>query len=235
MGVLMQDVRFAMRTLWKSPTFTAVAVLALALGIGANSAIFTVVNSVVLEPLPFPHPERLSVIYTAVPGAPVRFGMVEDAAFLEFEKQNTTFEQVAAIAGGPTSLTGFGEPIRINSQAVTEGFWPVLGVSPVLGRAFFPREQNADAHVAILSDKLWRTHFSGDRSVIGRSVKLDGTPYTIIGVMPRGFAFPANTDLWTRAGVMWMRRAIGRRSPKLGIGYPVTHFVCLVHGGSTAL
>jgi putative ABC transport system permease protein len=192
MNALAQDVRFAIRTLWKTPAFTAIALLALALGIGANSAIFTVVNSVLLHPLPFPHPEQICQIYTA------RFGdsvAMDDRSFVEFEKQSAAFENLSAISGGASSLTGFGEPIPVHGQAVTTGFWPALGVNASLGRTF--RKGDDLESVAVLSDKLWRTHFNADQSILGKIVKLDGTPRTILGVMSAGFAFPADAEVWT--------------------------------------
>ena len=215
-----QDLRFAFRTLWKSPGFTLVAVLALALGIGANSAIFTVVNAVVLRPLPYPHPERISVLYTSRPGGLARYGSVTDFGFLQFRKQNKTFENVAAISGGGTSLTGFGEPIPVKAQAVSAGFWPTLAVNAAIGRTFLPEEETeARSNVAVLSDSLWRSHFNADRSILGKTVKLDGKSHTIIGVMPAGFAYPAGSELWKplvvtiRPGTQWAYRVIGRLKP----------------------
>jgi putative ABC transport system permease protein len=211
MNALAQDVRFAIRTLWKTPAFTAIALLALALGIGANSAIFTVVNSVLLHPLPFPHPEQICQIYTA------RFGdsvAMDDRSFVEFEKQSAAFENLSAISGGASSLTGFGEPIPVHGQAVTTGFWPALGVNASLGRTF--RKGDDLESVAVLSDKLWRTHFNADQSILGKIVKLDGTPRTILGVMSAGFAFPADAEVWTplvvnpQPGAGWAYTVIGR-------------------------
>jgi len=195
---MFQDLRFAFRTWWKSPTFAALAILALALGIGVNSAIFSVVNAVVLQPLPFPEPERLCVIYTSRPGPVVGYGFVFDPNFLQFQKQNTTFENVAGFNGGLTSLTGIGEPSPITGQLVTDDFFSVLGVNAAVGRTFIPEDLKENTQVAVLSDSLWRAHFAGDRSVIGKSVMLNGTPHTIIGVTPPGFSFPARADLWAR-------------------------------------
>ncbi len=220
MNTIAQDIRFAVRTLWKAPTFTAVAILALALGIGANSAIFTVVNAVVLRPLPFPDAQRLCVIYTSRPGGLSRYGSVTDAAFLEFRKQNTSLENVAAIGVGATSLTGIGEPTPVKGQAVSTGFWPALGVSAAIGRTFLPEEETEQrSGVVVLSDSLWRSHFGAERSILGKLVKLDGVSRTIIGVMPPGFAYPAGSELWTplvitiSPGTQWAYGAIGRLKP----------------------
>jgi predicted permease len=214
-----QDLRFALRTWWKSPAFAGIAILALALGIGVNSAIFSVVNAVVLQPLPYPQPERLCVIYTSSPGSIFHYGMIDDADFLQLEKQNTVFEHVASYAPGLTSLTGIGEPTPISGMMVSDDFFSVLGVNASLGRTFAPDDRKENATVVVLGDGLWRTHFAGDRSVIGKAVQVNGTPHTIIGVAPPGFAFPAKADLWARAdltpkpGLGWSRRIIGRLKP----------------------
>ena len=190
MNALAQDFRFALRTLWKTPAFTAIALLALALGIGANTAIFTVVNSVLLHPLPFPDSGRICHIYTQ------RFGQftgMQDRTFLELQKQSATLQKVAAISGGPTSLTGIGEPTAVHGAAVTAEFWATLGVGASRGRTFGASDTD---NVAVLSDKLWRSRFNADPSVLGKVVKLEGAPHTIIGIMPPGFAFPADSELW---------------------------------------
>jgi len=196
MNALAQDIRFALRTLWKTRAFTAIALLALALGIGANSAIFTVVNSVLLHPLPFPQPERICQIYTE------RFGDftgMPDGTFVEFQKQTTAFVNISAINGGATSLTGIGEPAAVHGASVTPEFWAALGVSASLGRTF--RTEQEAANVTVLSNKLWRTHFNADTSVLGKVVNLDGAPHTIIGVMPPSFGFPGDSELWTPLAV----------------------------------
>jgi putative ABC transport system permease protein len=218
MNALAQDIRFAIRTLWKTPAFTAIALLALALGIGANSAIFTVVNSVLLHPLPFPQPEQICQIYTA------RFQdsvAMDDRSFVEFEKQSAAFEHLSAISGGATSLTGFGEPIPVHGTAVTTEFWPALGVGASLGRTF--RKEDDLGSVAVLSDKLWRSHFNADQSILGKIVQLDGRPRSIIGVMPPGFAFPADAEVWTplvvnpQPGAGWAYAVIGRLNAGISI------------------
>jgi len=221
---MFQDLRFAFRTWWKSPTFAALAILALALGIGVNSAIFSVVNAVVLQPLPFSQADRLCVIYSSRPGPFVGYGWLSDPDFLQFQRQNTTFENIAAFSGGLTSLTGLGEPSPVTGQLVTDDFFSVLGVNAALGRTFIPEDLKENAQVAVLSDSLWRAHFASDRAVIGKTVRLNGTPHTIIGVTPPGFSFPVKADLWARVdltpkpGIMWQRRAIGRL--KSGISIP---------------
>ena len=217
---MLQDLRFAIRTLWKSPGFSAVAILALALGIGANSAIFTVVNSVLLRPLPFKDPQRLCLIYT-IRMASQQLMLDED--FLEFQKQSKAFEHISAFTRGATSLTGIGEPAPVAGITVTPGFWPALDVRPALGRTFLPDDEADRGRVVVLSDQLWRRHFAGDPSILGKRVKLDGESHTIIGVMPPGFAFPAGAELWTPLNVSpapgshWLYSVIGRLKPGVPI------------------
>jgi putative ABC transport system permease protein len=217
MNALAQDVRFALRTLWKTPAFTAIALLALALGIGANSAIFTVVNSVLLRPLPFQYPQRICRIYTSQFGA---LDLMPDRVLLDFQKQSTAFEHISAFNSGPTNLTGIGEPAPVHGWTATPNFWPALGVDAQMGRTFRSEDE---ADVVVLSDKLWRSHFGADRSILGKSIKLDGAPHTIIGVMPPGFAFPAEAELWTpltvklEKGNSWAYWVIGRLKPGIGI------------------
>lgn len=195
---MLQDLRYAIRTLWKAPSFTAIALLALALGIGANSAIFTVVNAVLLRPLPFPQSQDLYQISIVIPSAAFLRGAVEDPDREELEKHNTAFEYIGAFSGGRTSLSGYGEPIPVRGREVSPGFWQALRVGPALGRTFLPEEKDgSQSRVVVLSDELWRTHFQANREVLGKTVNLDGNPHVIIGVMPRGFAFPPNSDLWT--------------------------------------
>ncbi len=194
MQTLIQDLRYGLRMLVKNPGFTAVAVVTLALGIGADTAIFTVVNSVLLRPLPYPHPERLFLI-----------GPLSDAEFAEFEKQARAFEHVSAFSAGAATLTGAGEPALVHRCEVTASFWPTLGIAPELGRTFSPQEEMGTArNVAVISDRLWRGRFHAVPGILGKSVTLDGTPYAVVGVMPAGFDFPssgfsAEQDVWSLA------------------------------------
>jgi predicted permease len=219
MNALAQDIRFALRTLWKTPAFTAIALLALALGIGANSAIFTVVNTVLLHPLPFPDSKQICEIHTArFPGLTV----MDDRTFVEFEKSSSSFEHVAAIQTLQSNFTGIGEPIPVHAATVTPGFWPVLKTSPVLGRTF--RAEDKPESVIVISDQLWRSHFNADRSILGKVVNLDATPRIIIGVMSAGFAFPAGSDAWTplkvdpQPGQGWFYTVIGRLKDGVSVG-----------------
>jgi len=214
-----QDIRFAFRTLRKTPAFTAIALLALALGIGANTAIFTVVNSVLLHPLPFPRSEQICEIHTARFS---RLTVMDDRTFVEFEKSNASFQHVAALNELQSNLTGIGEPIPVRGASVTPGFWRVLEVSPALGRTFSAEDERQS--VMVISEQLWRSHFNADRSILGKVVNLDATPRTIIGVMPPGFAFPAASNFWAplkvepQPGQGWFYTVIGRLKAGVSVG-----------------
>jgi putative ABC transport system permease protein len=190
MGGLLQDIRYGARTLARSPGFAAVAVLTLALGIGANTAIFSAVNALLLNPYRFPQANRiLWVDARHVSGRNSGAGYRD---FLDWRQQNNVFEEIAIVpwTGGYT-LTGQGEPQRIVGGRMTEGFFRVLGIQPVLGRWFTLQEDKpGGAQVAVLSYTTWQQRFGGRVDVLGETMTLDGQPFTIIGVMPRGFAFP---------------------------------------------
>ena len=196
------DVRYGLRTLVRSPGFTAVAVIALALGIGANTAVFTVVNSVLLRPLPFPEPERLFAL-AAMPENPFISGpMMADGQYVEFRKQDRLFEKLAAFHSSRVNMTGAGDAQSMQAAFVTADFFSVLRARPALGRIFLPEEDQIGRDgVVVLSNKLWRADFAGDAGAIGKSVKLDGVSHTIIGIMPAGFAFPSALDLWVPQAV----------------------------------
>ena len=185
-----RDVRFALRTLAKSPGFTTVAVLTLALGIGANTAIFSVVEAVVLRPLPYKHPSSLVMVKESIPLAGPEPIPVCAPDVIQFQRQNQVFEAVAAFRGGQFDLAGVGEPERITAERVNANLFSLLGVQPMLGRTFATQEDQPGQSLAILSYALWHRRFGADPGVIGRTVTLDRQPYTVIGVMPRNFVFP---------------------------------------------
>jgi putative ABC transport system permease protein len=195
---LWQDVRFGGRMLIKNPTFTIVAVLALALGIGANSAIFSVVNTVLLRPLPYKEPDRLMTVWEDNS----RHGYPRDtpaaANFIDWRDQNQVFEGMAAMAELSFNLTGGGEPERIDGRRVSANLFPLLGVEPQLGRAFLSEEDRPGAQrVVIMSHGLWQRRFGSDQNIIGRPLTLNGESYTVVGVMPPQFQFPTRGDeLW---------------------------------------
>ncbi len=188
---LMQDVRYSLRILRKSPGFTIVAVLTLALGIGANSAIFSVVNSVLLRSLPYRDANRLVWISDDLPLQ--KMDAVFDADYFAWRKRCTSFEEMTAYGGGDLALTGAGEAERINGVSATWTYLRTLGVAPQIGRDISAEEDRPNvAQVVLISDSLWRRHFSTDPGVVGQTITLDGSLYTIIGVLPRSFEFPDN-------------------------------------------
>jgi predicted permease len=195
---LWQDARYAARGLRKSPAFALTAALSLALGIGANTAIFTVVNAVLLKPLPFPHPERLVQLWETKPAQGYFRNVVNGVNFLDWRERTHSFEDMAAVDVFPANLTGLGDPVALDGIAVSPQYFAILGVSPALGRAFTDEEgRPGDGNTAILSFGLWQSRFGGDRSVLGRRITLNGSPATIVGIMPRGFALPQSTpDIW---------------------------------------
>ncbi|HVF43315.1 MAG TPA: ABC transporter permease [Pyrinomonadaceae bacterium] len=198
METLFQDVRFALRTLWTNRGFALVAVAALALGVGANSAIFSVVNAVVLRPLPYKDPERLVALWVGLNQKGFEELEVSAPEFTDFRTRSSSFERVAAYSAGGFNMTGAGEPERIQGLNATADLFPALGVAPLKGRAFTEEEDRPGGDgVVVISHSLWRRRFGGDANVIGKSVTLDGQTCTVVGVMPASFHFPDNdTDIW---------------------------------------
>ncbi len=198
MQTLWQDLRYGARMLLKRPGFTLIAVITLALGIGANAAIFSVVNAVLLRPLPYKDPDRLIMIReTKLPQFP-EFS-VSPGNFLDWRKQNTVFERLVAFTGASFNLIGAGDPEQIRGMKVTDGFFAALGAQPQLGRDFLTEEdQPGRNNVVIMSHGLWQRRFGGDPKILGQAITLDGRNYTVIGVMPATFPFGGrDLDLWT--------------------------------------
>jgi predicted permease len=194
-GVL-QDFRYARRQLRKNPVFTAVAVTTLALAVGANTAIFSVVHTVLLAPLPYPEVDRLMMIWgrnvsRGEQGFPVSAG-----DFTDWKQKNDVFEDIAASYDNEVTLTGRGDPKLTLGYAVSPNYFRLLGVPPRLGRRFTDEEARSGANVTVLSDQLWRTTFQGDPQILGKAVTLDAKSYAIIGVMPPDFNYPPRTELW---------------------------------------
>ncbi len=187
---LLSDARYALRTLRRNPGFVAAAVLILALAIGANTAIFSAMDALLLHPYPFPEPSRI-VVLRAIHGHGDSSG-AGYRDFLDWREQNTVFDEVAILPWiGSYTLTGQGEPQRINGGRPTAGFFRVLGIQPVLGRLFIPEEDKPGGpRVAVISYPSWQRRFGARSDILGQLMILDGAPYTILGVMPRGFAFP---------------------------------------------
>jgi putative ABC transport system permease protein len=199
---VVQDVRYAFRLLAKSPGFTAIAILTLALGIGANTAIFTVVNAVLLRPLPFQDPSRLVLVAEKSPYPTISTSYQN---WLDWRDQSHSFESVEAIRPSTIALTGGGQPERLTSQNMTAGIFPLLGVKAILGRTFLPEEDRSGGNpVVLISYGLWQRRFGGSREIIGENIDLDSQPYTVVGVLPSGFQlmFPADICLpfmpWAR-------------------------------------
>src|SRR5881296_1655802 len=216
-----QDVRYGLRMLRRSPGFTAVAVLTLSIGIGANTAVFTVVNGVLLRPMPFPAPDRLFLVsFTPQHGPFETNPSLADSHYLEFRRADGLFERLASFTGSGANLTGAGDPVRIRTANVTPDFFPVLRVNPAIGRGFLAEEdQPGRDHVVVLSDELWRDRFGADSRVLGKEIKLDGAGHSVIGIMPPGFGFPYDAQAWTPLAVRidshnsFSRPVVGRLKP----------------------
>src|SRR6202167_638101 len=197
----LQDLRYGFRMLRKSPGFAAVAVLTLALGIGANTAIFSYVNAWIIKPLAYPHADRLMVLLSHdTKKGWTSTGVTSNADFLDYAQQNTSFEQIVPWTTWYFNLTGDGPPDRVLGGMVGWNFFQTLGAQPMLGRTFVPQEaEAASSHVAILSRGLWESRFASDPRIIGRAITLQGETYTVVGVMPASFQFSLMgvSNLWT--------------------------------------
>jgi len=210
METLFQDLRYAFRMLLKRPGFTAVAVLALALGIGANSAIFSVVNGVVLRALPYKDPESLMMVWSRRPLLQVLAGSqefpVSAADFTDWRDQNQVFEQIAAFHTQPFNITAAGEPEFLGGVRASANLFSLLGIEAKLGRTFLPEEDQPGAgHVVVISHGLWERRFGSDPNIVGQKLTLNDEPYTVVGVMPPGFQFPRKGEM--PAGYQFPRQA----------------------------
>src|SRR5437762_4358645 len=190
MDNLIRDVRFALRTMARKPAFTAVAIIIMALGIGANTAIFSLVRAVLLRPLPFANPDRLMLVWEDASFVGFPKNTPAPANYADWKAQNEVFEDMAAVTNRDFNLTGDGEPEKVYAYAVVGRFFPVLGVEPALGRVLDTEDDRPGANkVAVISYSLWQTRYGGDRDLVGRDILLDDEKYTVVGVMPRGFQF----------------------------------------------
>jgi predicted permease len=200
MDILAQDLRYALRTLRRAPAFAALVTATLAVGIGANAVIFSVVNAVFLRPFPYTQPDRMVQLFENARDKPTQYGNSSFLNFTDWRAATHALSGLVAIAGGGANLTMNGEAERVATVPTTANLFDVLGVRPALGRGFAPGEdERGRAAVAVLSDGFWRRRFAGDRGIIGRVIDIDGAPTTVIGVMPPDFVFPAGSrsvDMW---------------------------------------
>ncbi len=198
METLLQDLRYGFRMLRKTPGFTAVAVLTLALGIGANTAIFSTVNAALLRALPFPQADRLMMVFHSYPKLNLPRATVSPIGFEYYLKNAQSFERLGAFSGwrAPQNLTGSGNPEKVGTVGVTGGFFSVMGVNALRGRTIGAEADQAGSREAVLSYGLWQQRFAADPGVVGREIALDGNNYTVVGIMPREFDYPHDAQLW---------------------------------------
>ena len=200
MGQLWQDMRFGVRLLLKSPGFAVVTILALALGIGANSSIFSVVNGILLRPLPYAHADRLTFLSEwsqQVPNMSVSYPNFQD-----WRTQNHSFEELAAFRSNGFVLTGAGEPERLTAREVSQGFFPALGVAPASGRNFTADEDRTGGNrTVLLSYGVWQRRFGGNPAVINQPLTLNNESYTVIGILPQTFEWQAPVDIYVPLGL----------------------------------
>src|SRR5688572_23080423 len=193
----LHDLRFAGRILRKYPGFSLAIILTTALGIGANVTIFSVLNAVILEPLPFKDPDRLVRLTESNVGQNQVESPVSVPNFQDWQRQQSSFEEVSALELATFNLTGRGEPRRVAAARISANLVPMLGVNPALGRTFLPEEEKPGKNkVVLLSDALWQKQFGGDRSIVNQTIQLNGDSYTVVGVMPPGFQFAWVRELW---------------------------------------
>jgi len=215
MGTILQDLRYAARLLARQRVFTLLALTTLALGIGANSAIFAVVNSVLLRPLPFRDPGRVVLIEDVIKKISPNGIEVTPSDLIEYQRSSQTFESVAGYTFANMDLTGAGSPERLQGLRVSAEIFAVLGVSPVIGRGFTQAEDHPDSGVAVISYRLWQRRFGGDPGVAGRIVDFNRKPTTIIGVLPKDVEFPlpglpfgGGHDVWVPLGITPREQAL---------------------------
>jgi putative ABC transport system permease protein len=202
MLTLWQDLRYGARMLFKKPGFTLIAVLTLALGIGANTAIFSVVNGVLLRPLPYKEPDRLARVYSEFPTMNLRKFWISPPEYLDVQKEAKSWESIGAWAAGGVNIAANGPPIRVAATSVTRSLIDTLGVQPALGRNFTPGEDTVGGpRVTIISHALWQRAFGGQADIIGKEIMIDARPFNVVGVMPQGYVFPPGSnqpaDVWT--------------------------------------
>src|ERR1700741_4368205 len=215
MDTLIKDTRFAIRSLIRRPGFTAIAVITLAVGIGINAALFSVVNGVLLNPLPFPDPDQLVVLDQSKPN--FETGAIPYPNFLDLRKENQTFSAMTISRGAAFSLIGKGEPERVNGRYVSADFCSVFGITPVVGRGFLPHEDEPGVTPTVLiSHDLWQRKFAGDRKLVNQTITLDDRSYYVIGVLPADFRFFQTGDVFVPIGQL-DAPALKRRGAGMGL------------------
>ena len=233
---MLQDIRYAVRKLSRTPGFTTIAAFTLALAIGATTAIFSVIDGVLLKPLPFRDPQRV-VRVTNLRDGNRMVSSVPD--FLDIRAQSKSYASLAALDNQAMNLTGGSEPERISAARVGATFWSLLGVTPQVGRGFAPNEDSQSAaRTVVLSDGLWKRRFGGDRRIVGKTIALDGNSFTVIGVAPPGFSFPDRPDVWIPLvfaqddlnpdgrGAHWMG-IMGRLAPNVTVAQATSELVTI--------
>jgi len=239
---MLEDLRYSLRVLARSPGFTLVAVVGLALGIGANSAIFTAMNAVLLRPLPYKQVDQLVMLWQVSQHSGDHEVKVTGPDYIDWKDRNSVFQDIAAFgasAGLGLNLSGAGQPERISATPVTGNLFSVLGVMPALGRSFLlDEERRGSAPVCILSDGLWKRRFGSDPKIIGKAAILNGETWTVVGVMPEGFRFPQSVDLWVPSMVRSISRSkhaqhylgvIARLKPGVSLDHAQAEFDALAH------
>ena len=231
METTLQDIRYGLRMLLKNPGFTAIAIVALALGIGANTAIFSVVSAVLLRPLPYPEPEQIVAIWSADATKPDNQSTFSFPDFADLRAQNQVFSGVGAYRTENYALTESGGPAaHAQGAMVTADVLSLLRVNPVLGRVFSAEDDKPGARTVILSHELWQRRFGGDRRMLERSITLDGVAYQVIGIMPEGFRFPIQNkpaEFWIPASTQF-EAAPGQEQSTTAAAQRGMHYLRLV-------
>src|SRR5688572_5371986 len=234
------DVKFAWRQLAAAPVFTAIAVTTLALGIGANSAIFALVDATLLRPLPFRDPERLVAIWET--GAKTTRGYVSPLNMLDFNSRSQSFEKIAGFTptvGGMVMAGVDGNAETVSRQWVTSGIFDVLGVQPIAGRTFSAEDEAKRANVVVISEPFWRARYNGDPTVIGREVRLDGSLFAVIGVVPQDFQLLGQTSMWALRSLInlpprvrgaYMLQVVGRMKPGVSVNAATADLASVAEG-----
>ena len=219
MCALGQDIRHAVRLIALQPGLTAVALLTMALGIGANTAIFSAVDAILLRPLPYPDPDRLVVVWEKRPAEGVLNNVVATADYVDWARMNTSFDAMAAMFPITADLTGAGEAVRVPLGVVSPAFFDVLRIRPALGRSFRPEEARAGQHrVVIVGHGLWQGRFGSDPEVVGRKIVLNGVPHEVVGVLPRTFEFPdSSLELWAPLALEGLSQPLSRANHDLTV------------------